>query len=197
MAGDLPFVFPRASVQGSPSQKIKQSVCVSLSLSLSLCHNWRHCAAFCFGHCCCCCWFFFLRALLISLPALPAFSPAPSPASVPFGAIVLVKLTICIQLRYALCPAADEARLSSQKYAQDAHSDSSPSLSFSLSCPLSRRLCICGLIYFHLLCHNNLYSLFSFGLRQTHSQYLCRYIRICCCSCWLLNAIAATNLIWP
>lgn len=197
MAGDLPFVFPRAKVQGSPSQK--NSLCVYPSPSVSLSLFVPQLAPLC-GLL----FWSFMRTLLLLLLLVFLFTSSAhfaafSPASAPFGAIVLVKLTICIQLRYALCPAADEARLSSQKYAQDAHSDSSlhsPSLSLPLPLclpPSPDALCICGLIYFHLLCHNNLYSFFFFRF----VQYLCRYIRICCCSCWLLNAIAATNLIWP
>lgn len=140
----------------------------------------------------------FMRTLLLFLLVFLFTSSAHfvaglhSPASSPFGAIVLVKLTICIQLRYALCPAADEARLSAQKYAQDTHSDSSSlslSPSYDASAFVGSFIFICFVI--------TIFILFSFVLRQTHSQYLCRYIRICCCSCWLLNAIAATNLIWP
>lgn len=157
MAGDLPFVFPRATVLVRKKQSV--CVCASLSLALSLPQLAPLCGLLFWS---------FMRTLLLLLLVFLFTSSAHfvarlagllSPASSPFGAIVLVKLTICIQLRYALCPAADEARLSAQKYAQDTHSDSSP-FPLSLSFPFLRSLCICGLIYFHLLCHNNLYSFF-------------------------------------
>lgn len=189
MAGDLPFVFPRATVL---VRKKTVCVCVPLSLALSLPQLAPLCGLLFWS---------FMRTLLLFLLVFLFTSSAHfvarlagllSPASSPFGAIVLVKLTICIQLRYALCPAADEARLSAQKYAQDTHSDSSPfplSPSYEASAFVGSFIFICFVI--------TIFILFSFVLRQTHSQYLCRYIRICCCSCWLLNAIAATNLIWP
>lgn len=193
MAGDLPFVFPRATVLVR-----KRSLCVtpSLSLSLSLPQLAPLCGLLFWS---------FMRTLLLFLLVFLFTSSAHfvarlagllSPASSPFGAIVLVKLTICIQLRYALCPAADEARLSAQKYAQDTHSDSSPfPLSLSLSPSYDASAFVGSFIFICFVI--TIFILFSFVLRQTHSQYLCRYIRICCCSCWLLNAIAATNLIWP
>lgn len=136
-------------------------VCVSLSLSLYVAQLAPLCGLLF--------WSFMLTLLLLLLLLVFLFTSSAhfaafSPASAPFGAIVLVKLTICIQLRYALCPAADEARLSSQKYAQDAHSDSSPLISLPVLPLLLTPCAFVGSFIFICFVITIFIPFFSFGL---------------------------------
>lgn len=173
----LPFLVPRPV--GSSPRTIRCHSLLPLFVD------------FCFG-CCCCCSFFMGSA---HFDAALAFC-------FPFGAIVLVKLTICIQFCNALCRRTliYNSRKKKQKYIEPRIENVTrtrcpgPLRSPTGGAFVGSFIFICFVITIFFLSSSVEEEEWGCLLCLCRLQYLRRYIRIC--FCWLLNAIAA-NLIWP